>query len=232
MNILIFGAHPDDIEILCGGTSAKYARLGHKVTHCVMTDGQVSSRRITNQELANIRKAEAKAAADVIGADLVCFDIKDEMLFDNEENRMKVLELILQVRPDVIITMSAKDYASDHRATHALVMAVVPMSVVKNCYSKLPCLDKHPVIYIMDTIAGIDFLPTEYVDISEDFETKREAFRCHASQIEIGREMESDFEEQAKVLSRFRGLQAGVRYAEGFQKLNNWYSGVTKRYLP
>lgn len=232
MNVLIFGAHPDDIEILCGGTSAKYARLGHKVTHCVMTDGQVSSRRIPNQELARIRKAEAKAAADVIGADLVCFDIKDEMLFDNEENRLKVLDLILKVRPDVIITMSDKDYASDHRATHALVMAVVPMSVVKNCYSKRPCLDKHPVIYIMDTIAGIDFLPTEYVDISEDFATKLKAFRCHKSQMECSRELDSDFEAQTIIMSQFRGLQAGVRYAEGFQKLNNWYSGVTQRHLP
>jgi LmbE family N-acetylglucosaminyl deacetylase len=232
MNILVFGAHPDDIEILCGGTSAKYVRLGHKVTHCVMTDGQVSSRTIPNKKLAAIRKREAKAAADMIGADLICMDIKDEMLFDNEKTRLKVLEVVLSVRPDVIITMSDRDYSSDHRATYALVLSVVPMSVVKNCYSKLPCLDKHPVIYIMDTVAGIDFLPSEYVDISEDFETKLKAFRCHKSQIECSQELDSDFEEQVKILSRFRGMQAGVRYAEGFQKLNNWYSGITRRYLP
>ncbi|HOJ31242.1 MAG TPA: PIG-L family deacetylase [bacterium] len=232
MNILIFGAHPDDIEILCGGTSAKFKRLGHKVTHCVLTDGQVSSRRIPNQELVQIRKNEAKAAADVIGVDLVMCGIKDEMLFDDEDTRLKVLDVILTVRPDVIITMSDKDYASDHKATYNLVIAVIPMSVVKNCYSQKPCLDKHPVVYMMDTIYGIDFLPTEYVDISEDFDTKLKALRCHESQIEIGKELGCDYEEQVKVVSRFRGLQAGVRYAEGFQKLNNWYSGVTTRYLP
>ena len=110
MNVLIFGAHPDDIEFLCGGTSAKYVRLGHKVTHCVMTDGQVSSNKLANKELIQIRQKEAQAAANVIKADLIQLNIKDEMLFDNEDNRLKVLEVILKVKPDVIITMSEKDY--------------------------------------------------------------------------------------------------------------------------
>jgi len=232
MNILIFGAHPDDIEMLCGGTSAKYVRLGHKVTHCIMTDGQVSSRKIVNEELIEIRRQEAKAAADIIGAELLQFDIKDEMLFDNEENRLKVLEIILKVRPEVIITMSDKDYSLDHRTTYNLVLSVVPMSVTANCYSEFPCLDKHPVIYMMDTLAGVDFLPVEYVDISDDFETKFKALVCHKSQTAIFEEIGHSLEEQIRIQSRFRGIQAGVQYAEGFQKLNNWYSGISRRYLP
>lgn len=232
MNILIFGAHPDDIEILCGGTSAKYAELGHKVTHCIMTDGQVSSQKIPNKELVKIRKQEAEMAADAIGAGLIHFGVKDEMLFDNEENRLKVLDVILKARPDVIITMSDKDYSMDHRATNHLVSAVVPMTVVKNCYSGLPCLEKHPVIYIMDTISGVDFLPAEYVDISGTFTTKLKALHCHQSQIEVFGSIDSNLEEQVKIQARFRGMQAGVLYAEGFQKLNNWYSGVTTRRLP
>ena len=232
MNVLIFGAHPDDIEILCGGTSAKYSRLGHVVTHCVLTDGQTCSRTIPNAELIAIRKQEAKAAADAVGADLIHFDIKDEMLFDNEANRLKVLEAILTVRPDVIITHSEKDYAMDHRAAHDLVLAVVPMSVLENCYCPLPCLQTHPVIYLMDTICGVDFCPTEYVDIREDMDTKLKALACHRSQVQGFEDLGYDLAEQVRVQSRFRGMQAGVTYAEGFQKLSNWYSGVTSRRLP
>lgn len=232
MNVLIFGAHPDDIEILCGGTSAKYVRLGHKVTHCVLTDGQTCSRRIPNAELIEVRKREAKAAADAIGADLIGFDVKDEMLFDDEANRLKVLEVILKVRPDVIITHSEADYALDHRAAHDLALAVVPMSVLANCYSALPCLDRHPVIYLMDTVSGVEFNPSEYVDISEDIETKLKALHCHKSQTQAFEDIGYDLAEQVRVQSRFRGMQAGVMYAEGFRKLSNWYSGLTSRRLP
>ncbi|UCD29765.1 MAG: PIG-L family deacetylase [Planctomycetota bacterium] len=232
MNIMFFGAHPDDIEILCGGTAAKYVKSGHKVTYCIMTDGQICSQKISNEELATIRKQEAEAAAAIVGAEVMFLDYKDEMLFDNEQTRLRVLEAILEIRPDVIITHSEKDYALDHRVTGDLVIAVVPMAVLNNCYSKLPCLQKHPVIYMMDTVAGVDFLPTEYVDISEEMEIKIKAALCHKSQVEAFDDLHFDFAELINAQSRFRGLQAGVRFAEAFQKLNNWYSGVTKRYLP
>ena len=132
----------------------------------------------------------------------------------------------------MIITHSEKDYALDHRATHDLVLAVVPMSVLANCYSALPCLETHPAIFLMDTVSGVEFNPTEYVDISEDIETKLKALRCHKSQTQAFEDLGYDIEEQVRVQSRFRGMQAGAMYAEGFQKLSNWYSGLTSRRLP
>ena len=71
MRVLAVGAHPDDLEILCSGTLAKYAKQGHHVTMAVATNGEVGSMTLPNEEIAAVRKAEAAASAAVIGADFV-----------------------------------------------------------------------------------------------------------------------------------------------------------------
>ena len=81
MRVLAVGAHPDDLELLCGGTLAKYAQLGHHVTMAVATNGEVGSMTLTKEEIAAVRKAEAAAAAAVIGADFVWMGYPDEFLF-------------------------------------------------------------------------------------------------------------------------------------------------------
>ncbi|RPI99153.1 MAG: PIG-L family deacetylase, partial [Chloroflexi bacterium] len=68
--VLAVGAHPDDLEILCGGTLARYARQGDHVTMAIATDGSAGHMLIPPEELAGIRRAEAQAAAALIGADL------------------------------------------------------------------------------------------------------------------------------------------------------------------
>ena len=71
MNVLAIGAHPDDVEILCAGTLAKYAAAGHKVFIGIATNGDVGSQVMSRDEIREIRHAEAKNAADVIGAELL-----------------------------------------------------------------------------------------------------------------------------------------------------------------
>lgn len=81
MNILAIGAHPDDIEESCGGTLAKYAKLGHKVFTATATNGNVGSSTLSMEEIAAIRKEEARRAASHIGAEYICLDYDDEMFF-------------------------------------------------------------------------------------------------------------------------------------------------------
>lgn len=71
MNVLAICAHPDDAEILCGGTLAKYAARGDKITIAISTNGEVGSPTLSKPEISEIRRQEAKAAADLIGADLI-----------------------------------------------------------------------------------------------------------------------------------------------------------------
>src|ERR1700690_4104812 len=92
MNVLFVGAHPDDIEIFCGGTAALYAKQGHQVFFCVSTNGNVGSATLPPKEIAAIRHKEAEAGASVIGAKLIWLDFDDEFLFDSRESRMAFIE--------------------------------------------------------------------------------------------------------------------------------------------
>lgn len=94
MKVLAVGAHPDDLEILCVGTLAKYAQRGDSVTMAVATNGEVGSPTLCKAEIAEIRRHEAEASAAVIGAHLIWMNYPDEFLFSTEETRLTFLNMV------------------------------------------------------------------------------------------------------------------------------------------
>ena len=218
MRVLAVGAHPDDLEILCGGTLAKYAKQGHHVTMAVATNGEVGSMTLPNEEIAAVRKAEAAASAAVIGADFVWMGYKDEFLFSSEETRLDFLNLMRRARPDVVLAHAPSDYHPDHRTAGQMCWDVRVMTTVPNIKTAYPVCATIPEVFYMDTVAGINFQPEQYVDITEYFDLKRQMLACHRSQ---GGWLEAQYQmtylEFMEQISRFRGLQCGVRYAECFQ---------------
>ena len=85
----------------------------------------------------------------------------------------------------------------------------------------------------MDTLAGVNFNPTEYVDISEEIDLKLQMLECHESQLVWMREHDGiDFADMVKTCSRYRGYQCGAEYAEGFRQCQVYLKGTTKRLLP
>src|SRR5690625_1599587 len=102
MHILAIGAHPDDVELQCGGTLAKYAQRGDHVTIAIATNGNVGSPTLSKDEIAAVRKAEAKRSAEVIGADLIWMDFPDEWLFNDPTTRLRFIDAIREARADVI----------------------------------------------------------------------------------------------------------------------------------
>lgn len=233
MNILAIGAHPDDLEILCAGTLARYARQGHKVTMCVVTDGTAGHREIKPPELARIREDEARRAAAVIGADFLWMGLPDEFVFNDRPTRLRFVEAIRQARPDLILTHAPEDYHPDHRAVSALTFDTSFIASLPNIETGLPAHDGVPPIHYMDTLAAKGFLPTEYVDISDDFETKRAMLECHASQLTWLKDHDKiDVMEFMHVVARMRGIQANTLYAEGFRTADVWPRTPAKRLLP
>jgi len=233
MKILAVGAHPDDLEILCGGTLAKYAQAGHTVTMAVFTNGNMGHPDIEPAEMARIRRKEFENAAAIIGADTIWVDVDDEMTVVDLPSRLAMVDVLREAKPDVILTHSDSDYHVDHRNTSTLVFEAAPLACVHNIKRALPQLDKQPVIYHFDTLGAVGFLPREYVDISDVMETKLAMFRCHKSQDEWMRVATGfDVSDVIKNVASVRGYAAGVKYAEGFVRVDAWYRGTTERVLP
>jgi len=235
MNVLAIGAHPDDLEILCAGTLALYAQAKHNVTMAVFTDGSMGDVHIPPAKLARIRYQEQKAAAEIIGARLLWPAITDEHVFPNEAQRRVMIDLLREADPDVIFTHSANDYHPDHRHLAQLVFDSYFQKGLPHIpnLSQPACRFGEAQVYYMDTIAGIGFVPTEYVDITSVMETKLRMLRCHKSQFAAISELaHRDLEQVTDIQSRFRGLAGGCAFAEGFCRLETWQRGLSRRLLP
>lgn len=235
MNILAIGCHPDDLEIGCGGTLAKYAKEGHTVIMCHVANGNMGHAVIMPEELRSIRTAEAERAGEVIGAEeVINIDVPDlEVNSYNEDTVKKVIDVIRYAKPDAIITHSPNDYMKDHLEVNKLVFDASFSSSIPHLSTSNPQYSTIAPIYYMDTLAGVNFLPTEYVDISETIEIKLNALNCHESQIKWMLEHDKiDFLDFVRTVSKFRGLQCGVAYAEGFTRCATWPRLDTKRLLP
>ena len=233
MNVLFVGAHPDDIETFAGGTAARYRERGDSLFFCVSTNGNVGSSTLPPSEIAAIRHDEAHAAASVLGAELIWLDIDDEFLFDTLDTRHKFIEAFRIARPDVVFCHWTADYNPDHSISGRIVDDCIHMAGVPNIKTASPPTSAIPHVYYMDTIAGVGFEPTLYVDITATFATKVEMVSKHASQNQwmhdlFGYDMPSFLEIPAK----FRGLQSGVQLAEAFRPSQRWGRTFTHHYLP
>ena len=233
MNVLAIGCHPDDIEISCSGTLAKYAKRGDKVTVCHVANGNMGHVVIQPDELRKIRIEEAKRAGALAGIEVITTDIGD--LLPNGcdmQQRDAIVEIIKERKPDIIITHSPTDYMPDHLAVNKLVFDACFAASVPH-YGRLNTAAELVPLYYMDNLAGMSFNPTEYVDITDTIELKLEMLSCHESQIKWMLDHDHiDFVDFVRTCSKFRGLQCGVPYAEGFTQAYVWPKVTTKRLLP
>ena len=234
MNILGIGCHPDDLEIGCGGTLAKYVKQGHKVFMCHIANGNMGHMVIEPDELARVRHREAERAAAVIGAEHFSLDVGDmKVESSDKEVRNKLIEVVRYTKADLIITHNPDDYMRDHMEASRLAYDVSFCTTVKHIATDSPFMTDFPPVFYMDTLAGIGFIPTEYVDITEEMEIKLESVACHESQVKWMLEHDRiDFLDFIRTCNKYRGLQASVPYAEGFKQFAGWPRFRTQRLLP
>lgn len=218
MKILAVGAHPDDVELTCGGTLAKYYRRGDKIAIAVLTDGRVGSNTIPQNKLVEIRRKEAEASAKHIKAELIWMGYPDQFLFNTEETRKAMIDVVRKVSPDVILAPSLSDYHSDHVIASQLCIDARTMAHIKLIRTEFEPCEKTPHLYFVDTADGLGFTPDEFVDISDTIDVKKQMILEHRSQACFMHELWGmEFESVVEVTARYRGFQAGVSYAEGFQ---------------
>ena len=232
--VLCISCHPDDMEIACAGTLLKCKERGDRVVVCHLSSGNLGHEIIPPDELIKIRANEAKTSGESAGFEVMWGGFHDLDIYDNnKEARDKVVKVIKEVDPDFIITHSPDDYMPDHTAVSKLVFDACFAATLPNYLPELNKRARLVPVYYMDTLAGVGFNPTEYVDVSEHIDKKIEMLCCHDSQIAWMRDHDHiDFPDMVKTCSRYRGYQCGADYAEGFRQCMVYLKGTTKRLLP
>ena len=225
MNILAIAAHQDEVESQVGGTLAKYAKdRRNKIFIATATNGNKGNDKMSMEKTALVRKEEAKNAAAIIGAEYICLDFEDEMFFDGEETRLKFLNLARYCKADIIFTHNPCDYSPDDVLTSKMVRDISTLIPLVKIKTESPPYKKIPALFYFEPYLGLGFLPTDYVDITDFYDTKIAMCHKHVSQIQRQRDFRSetygksteDSYDTLHYIARFRGLQCGVIYAEAF----------------
>ena len=232
--VLAVTCHPDDMEIACAGTLLKCRERGDRVVVCHLSTGNQGHEIIMPNELTRIRAEEAKKSANLAGFELLWGGFDDLEIYDgNKDSRDKVVRIIQQVDPDFIITHDPNDYMPDHVATSKLVFDACFAATLPHYDSGGEGRARLTPIYYMDTLCGVGFDPTEYVDVSDQIDLKLEMLKRHESQIVWMKDHDGiDFPDMVKTCCRYRGFQCGADFAEGFKQCRVYLKGTTKRFLP
>ncbi len=216
-------AHPDDPEVSCGGTIARWAAAGTEVMVCICAEGDKGSLdpTVDGVALATRRRDEVKAAGAVLGVTGHHFlGYGDGELEDDADLRGRLVALIRQVAPEVVLcpdptaVFFGQQYANhrDHRVVGwATLDAVAPAAANPHYFPAAGAAHQVSVLYLSGTLE-----PDVWVDITGVVERKAQAVGCHASQVgEPGEWLRTVVRQRAEA----GGRRAGVQYAEGFRRL-------------
>ncbi len=185
INVIIFGAHPDDADGRAGGVAAKWAALGHKVQLVSVTNGDAGHQSEGGGALAMRRRAEAAECGRRLGVEYITLDNHDGELLPTLEVRQQIIRLIRKWNADLVIGPRPNDYHPDHRYTGVLLQDAAYMVTVPNICPDTPSLRKNPVfMYSQDGFQKpAPFTPDVAVSIDDVAEKKLDASDAHVSQM-------------------------------------------------
>jgi len=239
--VLALMAHPDDAELLCGGTLALLAKHGWRIHVATATPGDCGSTSLKPEAIAAIRRQEARSAVAILGGQFHCLERRDLQVRYDGDTLVAACGLLREVRPRLVITHSPSDYMLDHEQISLVARAAAFSAPIPNAPAS-PGYPAHtagnqpgalgarplgaiPHLYYADPIEGKDALgdpvfPRLLIDISTTLDTKLAMLACHASQREWLRSHHGvdEYLDTARRWSRERGALAGVAYAEGYRQ--------------
>jgi LmbE family N-acetylglucosaminyl deacetylase len=199
LRVVVFGAHPDDPESGCGGLIALLTKGGHEVIAAYATCFR-GDRKIGNELEAVVRRREATAACQVLGAKPYFFDYAHESLMADEATVKTITSWLEKLRPDVVVTHCPLDTHPNHHVTASLVWQAYLRQDQWRLY----------FFEVMTDQQSLNFRPDLYLDIESVRELKKKALACHQSQ------KPDAIWEVHDAMHRQRGSEAGLKYAEAY----------------
>ncbi len=179
VDLLAIGAHPDDVELTCGGTLIKAARAGYRTAAIDLTGGETGT-----HGSRDLRAAEAQRAAEVLGlTERRNAGLPDAGLHNTDATRRTVVEFIRSLKPRVVILPYPIGRHPDHRIASEVCRDASYLAGLTN-YAAAGDPHRPEKILYTQSYREDPVKPTFVVDVSEEFETKIAAIRCYASQFD------------------------------------------------
>ena len=216
LDILVFGAHPDDVELGCGGTVIKEINAGKKVGIIDLTRGELGTRGNVDA-----RNSETKLASEIMGIIVrENMDFKDGFFKDDEAHKLALIKKIRKYQPEIVITNAVSDRHPDHGRGSQIT--------VDSCFlSGLEKIDTGQQIWrpraIYHYIQFNHLTPDLVVDISEEMEAKLKAVKAYSTQFFNAESKETEtmissksFLDSISYRAKDLGRQSNCEYAEGF----------------
>jgi len=234
VDILAIAAHRDDVEQTCGGTLLKMAQRGYRTAILDLTQGEMGTRGS-----AEDRAREAAQAAALLRVSWrEALDIPDGRVENTWENRLKVVRVLRQLRPRVVVLPYWQGRHPDHYTCSTLGYEACFLAGLSKLGQELPSLQAAaPTASPLDAIAKLpphrpfkivyaslyfDVRPSFVVDITDQFETRFQALMAYGSQYADQSAgaglfpMQGEIRQRLEAMASFYGLLAGVKYAEPF----------------
>ena len=221
LDILAFGAHPDDVEWGCSGTIAKEISLGKKVGIIDLTRGELGTRG--SVEIRNSESAKASELLGVVARENL--DMRDGFFINDEAHQLKIIEMIRKYKPEIVLCNAIQDRHIDHGKGSKLVSDACFLSGLLRIETELDGVSQEAwrpkVVYHYIQWQNIE--PDFVVDISDFMDTKMEAVLAYGSQFYNPNSNEpvspitsKNFLDSVKYRAQDLGRLVNVTYAEGF----------------
>jgi len=211
LNILVFGPHPDDVELGMGGSILKFTEAGYRVTVVDLTDGEP-----TPQGSPEIRKKESVKSSRILGIEeRITLDFPNRYLQEEIEIRKELAEIIRHICPDIIFAPYWVDAHPDHIATSKICDAARFYGKFTKTEMKGKPFYVKKIYYYISSHLKINIKPSFIMDISKVMEMKIEAIKCYESQFGSSPE-ENQLFDWILNSNRYWGNMVGTEYAEPF----------------
>ncbi len=221
LDILAFGAHPDDVELSCGGALALQISLGNSCGIVDLTCGELGTRGTPE-----IRKQEADKAAKILGVKVrENLNFRDGFFQNDEKHQLEVVKMVRKYRPKIVIANAPTDRHPDHGRGSEVVKTACFLAGLKNVETKLDGYSQPPhrpgllLFYIQFQNLKPDFI----LDIGSHIETKVKAVKAYESQFYNPQSKEpetvissANFTDSIEYRARDMGRLIGAEYGEGF----------------
>jgi bacillithiol biosynthesis deacetylase BshB1 len=225
LDLLAIGAHPDDIEITCGGTIAKLVKQGKKVGILDLTRGELGTRGT-----AELRETEASVAAKILGVHVRDnLKLQDGNIEINKDNKLQLVQMLRRYKPELLLIPHWLERHPDHEHAHSLSREAWFYAGLEKIETTFLGVIQEPhrpraFYHFMQTY---EFAPSFVVDISDEFEQRMEAVRAYKSQFHNPESDEREtllsspeFLDSLAARFEYYGDRIGRKYGEPFYSVN------------